>query len=160
MAFKVRTANEHLIHHVANLYLGNIHTTLEGVADKLNTSKRTVSNLLFRGIAENILSNKISDEIFNKVVYANEKGQYQRRLRWERAFELREDFIQRKKDELKSEQKKELDRINDLLKEIAFQISSYDNYFYDEEGLPSKEDLVAEKECLEMARSEMIALIH
>lgn len=117
--FTVKTASPEYIRKIANNYLSEDWITFDYLARDSDISSDSISKLLYRGIAENILSDSIADKVFNKVVYANEKGVKQRLLRWEKAFDER--------DSLKSLKKKESLK-QSLIEQIAlvkFQIGNY-----------------------------------
>lgn len=129
--FTVKTASPEYIREIANRYLSEDWITFEHLARDYDISPDSISKLLYRGIAENILSDSIADKVFNKVVYANEKGVKQRLLRWEKAFDER--------DNLKSLKKKE--SLEKSLKEqialVKFQIANH----VDIEDAPSLDEL-------------------
>ncbi len=117
--FTVKNASPEYIRKLAKLYLAEPWITFEHLARDYDISSDSISKLLYRGIAENILSDSIADKVFNKVVYANEKGVKQRLLRWEKAFDER--------DNLKSLKKKKSLK-QSLIEQIAlvkFQIENY-----------------------------------
>lgn len=88
MALTVKKIHPEIIRYVAKIYLKPFET-LQSVAFRLNASTDMISNIMFRGIAENILSDDIAESVFYKIVYHTYPGQLQRRDRWEKAFDLR-----------------------------------------------------------------------
>ena len=75
---------------LAKEYLSNPYITFEHVGAKHGISGRLVSNILWRGIAENILSTTVSEAVYAKVVNSSYKGKSTRSKRWEEAFDKRE----------------------------------------------------------------------
>ena len=143
------------IRQLAVEYLEDSYVYFEDLAEKHYITAAMVSNLLFRGISECILSDKVSDLIFYKVVNIHEKGKYQRQLRWEKAFDARANFRceqqkakeQLEKDRLERErlvaeaEKERQQKIRAEIAQLENQLYSYDDYFICEEGAPTKSEL-------------------
>ena len=140
-------SNKFIIH-LANHYLSSKYITFEELADDYNISARRISNLLFKGIAEVILSDSVAEAVANKVIYTKNRGIIQRRTKWEKAFEQRSENKRRmrteKKEVVKSISFSEIDA-------LEHQIDVYDDYFYDDEGAPTKEELIKRLETLKTA---------
>ena len=139
---KTKDASPDFIRRIADYYICN-YTTLDRVAKEFNLSNgRSVSELLYRGVAENILDEITSSKIYHKVVFAKFQGQYQRKVRWDEAMMLRHNPTRAKEYE---ENLKALEDQIAFEKEqesfLHFQITSFDDFFFDEAGAPSKEDL-------------------
>lgn len=128
-----------VIKFLADEYTRNKYITLEKLAIKYNSTIKFLSKLLFRGISEDILSDDVADKIFNKIVNCYEFRKKQRATRWQEAFDLRDSLRLEKVKALKNSKKLELEH----------KVSSYDNYFIeDDEGAPSKESLQQELDAL------------
>ena len=139
MSKKLKEYSREEIFAISRRYAKN-YVSLEGVAYEFDITPTMCSNIMYRGIAEDILSNSVSDEIFNKIVYSSQIGVYQRRNRWEAAFDERNrtrDF------------KKHNSLIQQRIEEIQNHIKSLDSYALDEEGAPTKENLISEVARLE-----------
>lgn len=134
----VKGASKEQVLKIVRQYVNYPTSTFEGIAQVWDTSAKTISNILFRSIAEDIVSNRTADAIYNKVVYSHEKGVFQRKERWEKAFDQRE--------ELRNEMSREKKKLDAKITELKAKIASYDDYAFDEEGAPTKDDLIAELE--------------
>lgn len=124
MSITVKNASSEFISSLAKEYLENDFVTFEKLAKFYDLSPKTISALLYKGIAEDILSNNVSERIYQKVVYSSDKGINQRKLRWEKAFDAR--------DMLKYNQKMKK-KLTDEINFIEFQISTFDETVSDDE---------------------------
>ena len=139
MKLTVKSVDEKTIKKLAHEYLSGYYVSLKNLATKYRTSATTISNILWRGIAENIIDSKVADFIYRKVVDKPSIGWYQRKMRWDEAFEKRNQKI--KKD---IENQLELNNLLSLKESYENMLSSYDNYFFEEDSAPSKEALQKE----------------
>ena len=105
---------------MAKEYLSGSYVTFEHVGANHGISGRLVSNILWRGIAENILSTTDSEAIYAKVVNSSYRGKAIRSNRWEEAFDKR--TIEREK------LTKRLAMLRDLVKLLESRIANYDAY--------------------------------
>lgn len=121
----VKNADPIMIRRMASQYITYSHATLEGIAEVNHITAKMVSNLLYRGIADDILPDSVADMVFHKIVYCADKGQMQRRNRWEGAFALRN-----------------AKRNSSKIAEVKHQIETYDDYHIEEDGAPTKADLM------------------
>lgn len=147
----VKDYKKETIEDIAKAYLAYRWVTLNYLAEKYFLSERTISNLLYRGIAENILSEDVANDVFDKIVYANVKGVNQRLIRWEKAFDERYALIEKEKEialiRKKAYQKEE---ILDRIKLLKFQINNFSDSNFEEEDAPSLTDLKEELQKLEL----------
>lgn len=139
--FTVKTARPELIKMLARLYVSDNWETFESISRRYNLSKRMVSDLLFRGIAENILSDKVSDLVFHKVVHQREVGVMQRTIRWEKAFDARDIYKLKERERERMEQEREREQKREIILQeielVKFQISNY----VDIDDVPSLQEL-------------------
>lgn len=89
MAFTSKSASKLLIRSIAQKYVHERYSTLASIGDQFKLTEKMVSDLLFRGIAEDLVSNDIADAIYDKIVHCKKNGRIQRRNRWEKAFDMR-----------------------------------------------------------------------
>ena len=87
---KVKDVDCKTIKLFAKLYTSNPRYTMEQISIDYGCSRDTVSNILWRGIAENILPNSLADAIYSKVMRSFKANKKQRINRWDAAFEQRE----------------------------------------------------------------------
>ena len=87
---KVKDVEPKTIRIIANEYVKITHSTFETIGDCHNMSRKMVSNLIWRGIAENILPTNIADAIYFKVTHSSNKLILSKISRWDEAFEKRE----------------------------------------------------------------------
>ena len=143
---KIKDASNSLIIRVARYYISDDYITLEKTAREFGLSNGTfVSNLLFRGVAEDIIDDRTTKYVIEKIVYRKDIGIHQRELRWKvEAMALRNEAKARKLQE----ENKEKELLEECSKEaeielLKFQIETYDDYFFDEDDAPTKEELIA-----------------
>lgn len=130
MSITVKGASSELIYSLAKDYTQNSWITFENLGWSYDITAKMVSAILYRGIAEDILSNNVAEKIYKKVVYASDKGITQRMTRWEKAFDERENLRYNKK--LKK-------KLSDEIQLVELQISTFDESSSDEG--PSIEEL-------------------
>ena len=133
MALHVAKVSEEFIRLLAKEYLQD-NATLKSVARQHHTSPSTVSNILFRGVAELILDDATSIAISKKVV-ANTDNIRKTVKRWERASIFRE--IASVEDDIRY--------MNRVIEELTFKIETYTEYFFDDEFAPAKKGLRCDK---------------
>jgi len=144
MKLTVKTADERIIRKIAHEYLSGSYVTLRNLGIKYQTTATTISNILWRGVAENIIDSKVANYIYTKVVDKPSIGWYQRKLRWDEAFAKREKMIKELENELKNEN--ELNYLYSLKDYYENAIESYDKYFFEEDDAPSIDFLKAKLE--------------
>lgn len=125
----VSKVSEKFIRKLAEEYI-TPYATLEGVAKQHKSSASTISNILFRGVVEDIISDIIAEEIVTKMSAWTE-NQARTKRRWDRALKLRE----------ANRLDMEYEFMNKKLEELKFQYETYDSYCFDDEGHISKDDL-------------------
>lgn len=139
MALVVKNVDERTIRRMASEYLSGSYVSLKSIATKYRTTATTISNILWRGIAENIIDLRVAKCIYNKVVDKPSIGWYQRKMRWDEAFDRRDEFIREQEREARIQE--ELLNLEALKEYYEHVIASYDNYFIEEPDGPSKEEL-------------------
>ena len=133
MALHVAKVSEEFIRLLAKEYLQDF-ATLKSVAKQHGTSPGTVSNILYRGVAELILDESTSIAISKKAV-ANTDNIRKTAKRWERASVFRE--IASIEDDI--------GYMKRVIEELTFKIETYTEYFFDDEFVPSKKSLRCDK---------------
>lgn len=139
MALVVKNVDERIIRRMASEYLSGSYVSLKSIATKYRTTATTVSNILWRGIAEDIIDLRVAKCIYNKVVDKPSIGWYQRKMRWDEAFDRRDEYIKEKEREAKITE--ELLNLEALKEYYEHAIASYDSYFVHENDGPSLEEL-------------------
>ena len=124
MALTVINASDEFIQKLANEYLDN-SMSMTILANLYYTSTRTISKILFRGVSEGILDEATSIAIVTKVRIATDN---KTRKRWDLALELRN---------LPAYQEQET-VLKNKIKEVHFQLVSYNDFFAGVDGAPSK----------------------
>lgn len=74
---------------VAATFVGSSSITFENVGACYDMSNKMVSNLLYRGIAENIYPSILAEAIYAKIMKVNKRGYRYSYSRWDKAFEER-----------------------------------------------------------------------
>ena len=133
MALHVAKVTEEFIRLLAKEYLKD-NATLKSVARQHGTSPGTVSNILFRGVAELILDEATSIAISKKAV-ANTDNIRKTAKRWERASIFREI----------ASVEEDIGYMKRVIEELTFKIETYTEYFFDDECAPSKKSLRCDK---------------
>lgn len=143
MNLRVKTIDEKTIKRLADEYLSDICVTINFLASKYRSTSATISNILWRGIAENIIEENAALSIYDKIVHKPAIGWYKRKLRWDEAFRERRKVIKKQAEELKKdlERQQELDCLYSLRDYYESAIASYDSYFIEEENAPSLDSL-------------------
>lgn len=139
MALVVKNVDERTIRRMASEYLSGSYVSLKTIATKYRTTATTISNILWRGVAENIIDTRVAKCIYNKIVDKPSIGWYQRKMRWDEAFDRRDEFIKEQEREAKVQE--ELLNLEALKEYYEHAIASYDNYFIEENDAPSLEEL-------------------
>ena len=139
MALVVKNVDDRTIRRMASEYLSGSYVSLKNIATKYRTTGTTISNILWRGIAENILDTRVAKAVYHKVIDKPSIGWYQRKLRWDEAFERRNDFIKEQEREAKVQE--ELLNLEALKEYYEHAIASYDSYFIEENDGPTLEEL-------------------
>lgn len=75
---------------VANTYLEHSYMTLEDLASRFGITPRMASDILYRGIAEDILAESIAEQVYYRMIHSNRQDIQRRTARWDAAFEERE----------------------------------------------------------------------
>ena len=105
--FKVKNVSDSFIRKLANCYTADIRITFQMLGAYFNICQKTVSKLLYRGIAEDIIPDAQAELIYHKVVHVNCKHKAQRAERWKKAFDERIELRKRKLAEAKQVAKSE-----------------------------------------------------
>ena len=138
MALHVAKASTEFIRKLAKEYVGQTRhgkvATMKQLAEKYNTSPKTISDILFRGIAEGIIDEITSIEIGNKATSSTDNLK-KTRNRWVKALDLRN--IQTMEEEISF--------LKQSLTQFNFQLQTYDAFFSSEQGAPSKAYLRSQK---------------
>lgn len=143
MKLTVKSIDDKSIKKLAEEYVKDNYVTLQSIASKYRSTITTISNILWRGIAENIIEEKIALQIYNKIIRKPSIGWYTRKVRWDEAFVERRKVIKKQEAELKRklEHQQELDYLSSLKDYYESAIASYDGYFIEEENAPSLSSL-------------------
>ncbi len=127
--------------HLAEYYAYNKFATFESMAVMWHVSPEFISNSILEILEDTELVDDITAErAANKAINCFPKGKAQRTRRWEKPLDVRRE---KKLAAMRAEQAK-IEEEKSRIEEIEFQIASYDDYFIEEEGAPSKESLLAE----------------
>ena len=124
MKLTVNNVDEKTIRRLAHEYLSGYYVTLKSLATKYKTSPTTISNILWRGIAEDIIDQRVANCIYNKIVDKPSIGWYQRKLRWDEAFA--------KRTTLKNNQRKIAEELANLYSQKEYYeniLAGYDTFF-------------------------------
>ncbi len=130
---KSKDADRRMVWLMAKEYLSGPYVTFECVGANHEVSGRLVSNILWRGIAENILSTTVAEAIYAKVINSSYRGKAARANRWEEAFDKR--ILTRAK------LTKRLEMFRELEKLLENRISNYDAYVASTDEPQSLEEL-------------------
>lgn len=144
MKLMVKNVDEKTVRRLAHEYLSGYYVTLKTLGTRYHVSPNTISDILWRGIAENIIDLKLAKYIYTKIVDKPSIGWYQRKMRWDKAFEERSILIHKLKKENEKEQ--ELIALKPIKEYYESLIEGYDKYTYEERGLPNLEELKAKLE--------------
>ena len=139
MALVVKNVDERTIRKMASEYLSGSYVSLKTLATNYQTTATTISNILWHGIAENIIDLRVAKCVYNKIVNKPSIGWYQRKMRWDEAFDRRDEFIREQEREAKIQE--ELLNLEALKEYYEHALASYDSYFTNEDEGPSKEEL-------------------
>lgn len=129
MALYMATVSNEFILRISQEYLLDF-ATMEKLAKLHGTSPGTISNILFKGVAECILDDLTAQAVATKAMN-NTDNIVRTRKRWTKALEARQ--LPALEEELKFEKKK--------LEELQFQYETYDDFFVDEVDAPTKRGL-------------------
>lgn len=129
MALYLANLSDDFIRRIAGEYLCGF-TTMEQLAKKHKTSPATISNILFKGVSQNILGDITAEAVANKA-QSNTENIVRTRRRWQKALEIR--AIPTVEEEIAYKAKK--------LEELEFQFETYDDYFVDEPDAPTKRSI-------------------
>ena len=129
---------------IARSYVAR-NATLYSVAQEFSISSNMVSNAMYRGVAEDILTDALTNDVIYKIVHAKEIGQFQRQQRWNQALTERETFREAKANEaLKSYQESfKLEELEAKEQELIYKIESYADFALDPDA-PSLAELEEE----------------
>lgn len=141
MKFTVKNVDYATIRRLANEYTKDSYVSLKKLSERYGTTPTTISNILWRGIAENIIDKRTAEKIYTKIIDKPSIGWYQRKLRWDEAFQKREAPTKVEEKDLVKEQ--ELTTLHALKDYYENAVASYDSYFFDEDDAPSLEFLQA-----------------
>ena len=129
MALYVAKVSDSFIRHLASKFLDS-HGSMKKLAKDYNSSAGTISNILYRGVVDLILSDVTATAVANKAIETTENT-YRTRTRWQKALRLREANIL----------EAQLDYMKRKAEELRFKVETYDDFFFDDEFAPSKDSL-------------------
>jgi len=129
MALHIARVSNDFIRRIAQEYLLDF-ATMKRLARTYKTSPSTISNILFKGVAECILDDLTAEAVAAKAM-SNTDNVVRTRKRWEKALELRK--LPLFEEELASEKKK--------FEELQFQLEHYEDYFLDDACAPTERGL-------------------
>lgn len=118
---------------MAKEYLSSPYVTFECVGSYHDISGRMVSNVLWRGIAENILSTTVAEALYAKIINSSYRGRAARSNRWDEAFVKREETRERIT--------KKLAVFRELEKVLAYRVENYSEYVASHENPLSLEEI-------------------
>lgn len=136
--FTVKTASPEYIRKIANKYVSEDWITFDYLARLYDKGKNTISNLLYRGVAENILSDDIAEKVSNKVIHSYYIRNHNKMLRWEKADDERTIYkLKQKEQEQNQEREQERKIILQEIELVKFQIAHH----VDIEDAPTLDEL-------------------
>lgn len=118
MALRLKHLSDYQIKQLAAeyTYSGN---TLDAVANKYGSCAGTLSNILYYGVAQDIIDDTTTNDMIAKLV-GNSQSIYQAKNRWNRAL------AERKQNKIKRIDE-EIQALEDKLKEAKFKLDSFDD---------------------------------
>lgn len=129
---------------IARSYVAR-NATLSSVAQEFSISSNMVSNAMYRGVAEDILTDALTNDVIYKIVHVKEVGQFQRQQRWNQALVERQALREAKANEALSVPEEVNQNLLEVYKEseqeLIHQISTYDDNLSLDPDAPSKEEL-------------------
>lgn len=137
----VKNLSEATIIGVARTYLKKA-ATMESVGEEFHFTPNMISKILYRGVAEDILTDALANDVIYKIVHAKEIGQFQRQQRWNQALAERQALREAKANEaLKSYQESfKLEELEAKEQELIYKIESYADFALDPDA-PSLAEL-------------------
>jgi hypothetical protein len=105
---------------LAQSYISAPYVTFEQIGIRYNITSRRVSNAIWKGIAENILSTNVCDAIYYKIINGYYKCQKSRIEYWDKAFT--------KRDEIREPIQKKLMLCVEYEKLLNNRLENYDEY--------------------------------
>lgn len=117
---KTQEASHKTIWLLAKAYVTNPRSTFEQIGTDYGLTREMVSNILWRGISENILSSPVAEAIYAKVVKSFKTSSQQRCERWDEAF--------RKREEIRHKINERLALCQKLHSTIQYCLEHYDEY--------------------------------
>lgn len=136
MALFVSDVSDEFIKQLAKEYLLDF-MTMKKLAEKYSSSPGTISKILFKGVTERILDDVTATAVSNKVRSSTDNIRLTN-IRWDLALYLRE----------VPNYEAQVEYLKQKIKEVDFQIETYDDYFSDDDSAPSKASLVSELKSL------------
>lgn len=129
MALQVSKVSDSFIQNLARDYLG-YYTTMAGLAKPHNSSARTISNILYKGVVDGILDDATATAVAKKAICSTDNI-VRTRDRWEKALAIREANIL------------ECDLVfySQKLEELKFQLEAFDGCYFGETDAPTRENL-------------------
>lgn len=118
---------------LAKEYLSSPYVTFECVGANHDLSGRMVSNILWRGIAENILSTTVAEAVYSKIIHSSYRGRTARANRWDEAFD--------KRQETREKMTKKLAMFKEWEKLLVYRTEHYDEYVASCESPSSLEEI-------------------
>lgn len=135
----VKNVDEKTIRRLAQEYVNGSYVSFQRLGEKYGMTPKIISNILWRGVAENIIDSLTANRLYIKVVARPSKGWYQRTLRWDEAFDKRAAHVKATaKDAAKERALVMLKEQKDYYESA---IANYDSYFINEDNALSLETL-------------------
>ncbi len=117
---KVKDVDKKSILAIAKTYAEDPYITFGAIANMYGLSAKFVSDLIWRGVAENIIPTTTADIIYNKVIHVSRDNVKQRIEHWDLAFE--------KRSETTAKYVKHLELLRQLEKILMSRIENYPSY--------------------------------
>lgn len=134
---------------LARDFLSTPSVTFTDVGDCYQLSNRMVANILYHGIAENILSTNTAEAVYSKIIKKYHRGHNLTPSRWDEAFE--------KRAEKRSAISKKIRDLMSLEKVLEYSINNYDVYVA-KVNEPLTEDQLVEKLTAVKERIEKLSI--
>ncbi len=132
MALYVARVSPEFISKLAREYLED-YVTMHKLAKKYSSSAGTISDILFRGVVEQVLDEITAVAVATKVCESTENVR-QTQARWKKALDLR----------LLAIVEQEYEYQTSLLRELQYKLETYDQFFFGEQSAPAKNSLERE----------------
>ena len=148
---------------VGKLYSTYSRTSMQDVADQTGYTSKAIAKILYRGIAENIFSDKEADIIYDKIVNSFSKGRFQRVKKWEIAFEERKEYKLKQMEQQENPSDEvcyqDIADIDEKIKGIQNLIEVYDSYCISEPDAPTLDELENKIFLLEQKKKQLLQAV-